>query len=127
LRTQFSKDLTINLPKWTLKNGTLVGYVVITEKKNLNKSLLALRPDTQTYLKEITLSKYQLNNTQQFINLLDPKIKAKDSTETPNVTPSSKNTKPITHLLKKINIFTLERHINFIRNQIPEEIVGDIV
>jgi hypothetical protein len=95
----------------------------MTDKKNFDKETFLLMGVTHTYIKEIRLSKYKLNSTRKYINLLDNQVK----NESENLNEkSAKIEKPITHLLTRLNVFTLEKSINFLRNQIPEEIVRDL-
>ena len=114
------------MPKWTSNNGTLSAYIVMTDKKNFDKETFLLMGVTHTYIKEIKLSKYKVNSTRKYINLLDSKAKNESDNLNDKSTKVDNDEKPITHLLMRLNVFTLERSINFLRNNIPEEIVRDL-
>ena len=94
----------------------------MTDRKNLNKSTFSFR--SRTYVKEMKLSKYKVNKTEKYINLLGNKP---NETNIFDTLRKSKTSKPITHLVKTVFVFSLERSINFHKNHIPEEIIHDLV
>ena len=115
------RNLTLKIPSWTIKNGTMNLYIVLTEKQNLKKNEFSFSPEsTRTVLREVSLSKYKLNSTNKFINLLDSSLQSEKSAH------QKKAEKPVTHLLTRFNLFTMSSNINFDRNQVPQEIYGDL-
>jgi len=114
--------LTLKIPNWTMKNGTMSLFVVLTEKRNLKKNEFSFSPEsTRTVLRELSLSKYKLNSTNKFINLLDASLQSDTNSH------QKKVEKPVTHLLTKLNLFTMSSNINLDRNHVPQEIYGDLM
>jgi hypothetical protein len=97
----------------------------MTDKKNFDKETFLLTGVPHTYIKEIKLSKYKLNSTRKYINLLDNKVNNESDVLNEKST-KDKDEKPITHLLIRLNVFTLERSIHLLRNHVPEEIARDL-
>lgn len=74
------------------------------------------------FYKTIKLSKYRLNKTDKYVNLLERSNLA----DLNDSFGSDKNEKPITHLLTVLNVNTLDSMIDFDRNQIPQEFIADL-
>ena len=117
LHNPFIKTVTISLPAKTLRNGTLVGYLVIAPREH-GGDFDATKVHT-TIVKRLTLSKYKKNRTRAFVNLMQD-TKNNDDVMSPD-------DKPMPHLLTKVDLYTLSRDIVFDRTAIPQEVFYDIV
>ena len=110
------------MPWRTQNNGTLDAYIVLSRNKNFKdeSSSFHLSPRSLTVVKEISLTKYKLNDTQKYINLLESKSKSKEQSS--NIDEK----KILTHLIKKFTIFTMDSQIDFDRFHLPQELIYDI-
>ena len=107
----------------TQKNGTFKGYILITRKNNLKLSNIKFTPDTHTHLKRVMFSKYKLNSTNLYVNLLqsnNPEVQKQNE-------KLKKEQKILTHLIIKLNVFTMDTEINFDRNDVPIELIQDLM
>ncbi len=103
------RDLTIELPWRTQNNGTLDAYIVLSRNKNFKDESSSFH-----------LTKYKLNDTQKYINLLESKSKG------PGKFSNTEEKKILTHLIKKFTIFTMDSQIDFDRFHLPQELIYDI-
>lgn len=109
LSVSFNKDVLLKLPQSTTKNGTLTVYLILNGvHESTSKSII---------VKDVKLSKYKINSTSSFVNLLELS-QTKQANE--------KSQKPITHLIRKIKINTIKDQINLFRNEIPAELYNDL-
>ena len=80
-------------------------------------------PDSHTHLKRVSLSKYKLNRTNLYVNLLQ--------SNNPEVIKQNeklkKEQKILTHLITKLNVFTMDSEINFDRHDVPIELIQDLM
>ena len=119
----FSKNITINLPVKTQKNGTLTGFLVVTQKQNELESGQRNFDSTKVYktiMKKLDLSKYKINKTKSFVNLLNSKQSTTSGKQ------DQDDNRPVPHLITKLDLFTLNREIVFDRMAIPQEIFYDL-
>lgn len=91
-----------------------MAYVFLAPKSEL-KNLNSISSSSKVFNKELLLTKYQPNNSEVYVNLLEA-----------NTRESTSKTKPITHLLVNVNIYALDTTINFDRYQIPGEMMNDL-
>jgi len=125
LAESFSKNVTINLPAKTLKNGTLTAFLVVTQKqsdletsqRNFDSSKIY-----KTILKKLDLSKYKLNKTKAFVNLLN----SHQAAESESAKSEQADNRPVPHLVTKLDLFSLNRELIFDRTAIPQEIFYDL-
>ena len=109
-----SRDLVLDLPRSIQNNGTFNIFLILSKNRGDF-------PLSSSVVKEFKLSRYKLNKTSKYVNLLD----GNKYTDLENVS-NTENTKPITHLIRHVNIFTLDSQINFLRNDIPGELYYDL-
>ena len=69
--------------------------------------------------KSIEISKYKIQNSKKFVNLLDNLNGDKD------IEPIDK--RPVTHLLAQMSLSTMYNKIKFNIKQVPGEIINDVV
>jgi hypothetical protein len=127
------REIEIDLPPKTQKNGTLSSYIILSPKKNTQGSL-TISKHLSGYMvyKELILSKYKLNRTSKYVNLIESTFTDKNvqlinsNNETEKINLTDPKAKIITHLLTKIYIETMETDINFDRMQVPGELYSDI-
>ena len=121
---EFYRELTIDLPKRTKKNGTLTAYVVLTKAKNFkaDSNNFALAHNTYSVIKELPLTRYKANSTGKYVNLLESQ-KSDNSHEK----VKDKSKKPMTHMLSRVTIYTMDSQIDFDRYQVPDELIHDIM
>ena len=98
----------------------------MSKNENFQETSFSLSTNSYTVIKELSLSKYKLNNTKKFVNLLEATAKFKENDEA-NSTVPVKEEKPVTHILSKFSIFTLDSQINFDNQQIPSEFYHDLM
>ncbi len=73
-------------------------------------------------VKELKLTKYKLNSTEKYVNLLESK-KSLDPKASDNYFGEKKT---LTHLLRRVTVYTMDSQINFDRQQVPDELIFDI-
>lgn len=73
------------------------------------------------------LTKYKLNETDKYVNLLDrKKMKSNDKVDDQTKNEKNNEQKILTHLLSRFTIYTMDSEIDFDRFQMPDELVHDI-
>jgi hypothetical protein len=68
-------------------------------------------------------SKYKLNSTSLYVNLLqsnNPEVQKQNE-------KLKKEQKILTHLITKLNVFTMDTEINFDRHDVPIELIQDLM
>lgn len=115
------RDVTLKLPRKTRKNGTLSAYLLLGDKKQFSEPK-RISLSSYVFYKSIELTKYKVNVTDKYVNLLE-KSKILGDNEQKN---SKEERKPITHLLTILNILSLNSEINFDRREVPQELIQDI-
>lgn len=120
--------MTIKIPQYVRNNGSLISHVFLGPKKLLNANKpLVLEPSSnwpaKIFTKELMLTKYKLNQSDVYVNLL----KTATSGEKRNgQTKATSNSKPITHLLTNINIYTMDSTLDFDKFHLPAEIISEL-
>ncbi len=110
--------MTFVVPYWTRRNGTLSVYIVLTSTRNIESAEdFAFRDSTYTSVKRLKLSKYRLNRTSKYVNLLESDSQQLEHTKS----------QPITHLLSKVNLLIMDSRANFPTDRIPEELFHDLM
>ena len=104
------------MPRNTQNNGTLNIFLILSKNRGDF-------PLSSSVVKEFRISRYKLNKTSKYINLLDG---SKKNENMENDAETNQNKRPMTHLLRQLNIFTLDSQINFLRNDIPGELYYDL-
>jgi hypothetical protein len=115
--TTKKRTIQIDIPSESQKNGTLSTFIVL-HKKNMKPS--DLFKSNSVIVKSQKLSRYKLNETNKFVNLLE---NTKESTSVHN----DYDKKPITHILSVLRLNLMSNDIKFDRTQIPQEIFHDLV
>lgn len=73
------------------------------------------------------LTKYKLNDTEKYVNLLNrKKVESDEKSETKRSDRNNERKKVLTHLLSRFTIYTMDSEIDFDRYQVPDELVHDI-
>lgn len=119
------REITVQIPSYAQKNGTLKGYMFLGPKSLLTKQHpLLLEPSgdwqSQLFFKEFSLSRYKQNRSDVFVNLLEA------ATKTNEANNQTKSEKIITHLLTNLNVYTMNSFMNFNRFEIPGEFYHDL-
>lgn len=111
--------MTVKLPRKTRKNGTLSAFILLADKRQFNDpKRISLN---NIFYKSIQLTKYKVNDTDKYVNLLEKSKILGDSEP-----KTQKDKKPVTHLLKILNILSLNSEIIFDRREVPQELIQDI-
>jgi hypothetical protein len=130
------RDVIIEIPEKTKRNGSLTAMIVIAPRDEFNKyaNSLKIQKTLFSQIKKTILSKYQLNATKKFVNLLESAnnqiaddSNVKESTEQVKIESSRKDEKPIVYLVNKLNLHGIDREFDIYKSQLPSEIMGDLM
>lgn len=124
--------MIIDLPARTQKNGTLTAFVVLTKIKNLKAEVstkFQLTGNSYSIVKELPLTRYKVNSTGKFVNLLDsPRADRSTTTGKDGKKQVKENKEPkITHMLSRVTVYTMDSQIDFDRYHIPDELYHDMM
>ena len=121
--------MKISIPSRTQKNGTLPAYILLAKTNKLqSKSNIKFNVrNGYVVIKDMMLTKYKLNETDKYVNLLDrKKMKSNDKVDDQTKNEKNNEQKILTHLLSRFTIYTMDSEIDFDRFQMPDELVHDI-
>ncbi len=99
------------MPRKTQKNGSLDIFFSLSNIKDDSSFLVS---------KNTRLSRYKLNKTSKYVNLLEKSIDHNFKSE------NGVKEEIFTHLISYIRLYTLDSQINFFRNDIPSELFNDL-
>lgn len=124
----YLRNITIQIPKRTQNNGTLPAYLLLTHRKNLKSGdSFQFSTNSYSYTKRIPLSNYRLNKTKIYVNLLEGATNSdKSINDMNNQVKNQEDDKPLTHLLTRLRVYTMDSLINLDRNKIPAELIPDL-